>query len=308
MPSCDLFSYVGANVYCWDQEAQNRLLIDCLQPCAEELRRETGFTRFWFDRFDARGPHVVALLTVPLGADLLAADRLEGQLNAFLSTHSRPSTTSLEEVEKRHLSCRGMALCPIDGEPDIAPDNSFRLFTHSSWGYPFRLTRGLPEETAWETWELLDKLSAWTISRLAAVHGGSTSRTAVRWLASFEQILREACSQPEQYWRFHASSLLFGLPKQLEENESRVREALQSAISQQNEQAFSAIWDEEEISGPCWPGLRELLRCVLTEADPPAPLPWRLPREIVHWTLKQLCLYVAAEIPLVLYAWRRNLQ
>src|SRR5262245_16132099 len=133
MPARDLVSFVGANVYCWDQEAQNQLLVSCLQPCVEELRRSLGFTRFWFDRFDARGPHVVALLTVPLGADLLAAGHLESRLSTFLSTHSQPSTTGLEEVEKRHLSCKGMTICAIDGEPGIAPNDSFRLFTHSSW-------------------------------------------------------------------------------------------------------------------------------------------------------------------------------
>jgi hypothetical protein len=308
MPSGRLTAYVGANVYCWDQEAQNRLLVDCARPFVEELRRELGFTRFWFDRFDARGPHVVLLLTVPPGEDLLAAERLGSRLSAFLSTQARHGTTSLEEVEKRHLSCKGLTLCEIDGEPGLAAENSYRLFTHSAWGYPFRLTRGLPEETAWEAWGLLDELTSWTVSRLAAGPSGSTVRMAVRWLAAFEGLLREMHPQPEQYWRFHASTLLFGLPKQLEEDEARVRESLRSAISPRNEQAFSAIWEEEGASGPCWPELRELLRHVLAEADPPAPSPWRLPREIVHWTLKQLCLYVAAEIPLVLYAWRRNLR
>jgi hypothetical protein len=307
MPS-GLAVYVGANIYCWDQEAQNRVLVDCVQPFVAELRQELGLTRFWFDRFDARGPHVVLLLTVPLGEDLLVAERLGSRLSSFLSAHPPSGKTSVEEAEKRHLSCKGLTLCEVDGEPGLAPENSYRLFTHSAWGYPFRLTRGLPEETAAAAWGLLDELGSWTVSRLAAGPSGSTVRMAVRWLASFEGLLREIHPQPEQYWRFHASTLLFGLPKQLEENEAGVREALRSAVSPGNEQAFSAIWDEESRSGPCWPPLRELLRCVLAEADPPAASPWRLPREIVHWTLKQLCLYVASEIPLVLYAWRRNLR
>lgn len=307
MPSGRLAAYVGANVYCWDQEAQNRLLVDCVGPFVAELRRELAFTRLWFDRFDARGPHVVLLLTVPLGEDLLAAKRLGSRLDAHLSTQPRHGTASLEEVEKRHLSCKGLTLCEIDGEPGLAPEGSYRLFTHSAWGYPFRLTRGLPDETARETWRLLDELTSWTVSQLAAGPSGSTVRTAVHWLASFERLLREMCPRPEGYWRFHASTLLLGLPKQLEEDEGSVLESLRSVIRPRNERAFSAIWDEEARSGPCWPGLPELLRHVLAGTDPGAPSPWRLPREIVHWTLKQLCLYVAAEIPLVLYAWRRNL-
>jgi hypothetical protein len=299
--------HVGTNVYCWDQEAQNRLLAECLGPLTEELRQDFGFTRFWFDRFDARGPHIVALFSVPLGADLIVAERLENRLLAYLAIHSRPGATLRKQVETRHESCLGMALCDVDSEPGIADENSYRIFWHSSWGYPYRLTRGLPPNVAAETWELIDELTRWTVAQIAMNPAESPVRKAVLWLASFERLLREMHPDAESYWKFHASTLLFGIPQQLEKDERQVYAGLDSAIRPNNERVFSALWEEDRRSGPCWPPLRDLIECVITQAEPPERSPWRLAREIVHWTLKQLCLYVASEIPLVLYAWRRNL-
>ena len=56
-------SYLGLVAYCWGQEQQDRLLTECLKPAMEEWRSSGLTRRFWFDRFDARGPHVLGLLT-----------------------------------------------------------------------------------------------------------------------------------------------------------------------------------------------------------------------------------------------------
>ena len=300
--------YLGANVYCWSQTEQNVLLAESLEPALRGLRSELGTVRFWFDRFDARGPHVVALFALPPGTGPVAEARLRPCLEGFLATHPPAGTVWPEEAEKRHLACRGAYLCSFDRATGLAREGSYALFEHSADGYPYLLTRGLPPRVERRVWQLIDELSLWTVRQLAANPSGAPVRTAVLWLAAFERILRRLHPQPEEYWRFHASTLLFGLPRRLEEDEQQVLASLPSAVGEGNTRTFDALWCEMERQGPCWPPLEKLLACALTEADPPADSPWRLPREIVHWTLKHLCLYVGSEIPLVLYAWNRNLK
>jgi hypothetical protein len=301
-------SYLGVNVYCWSQTEQNLLLAECLKPATDELRERFDSVRFWFDRFDARGPHIVALFTLPAGAVPDAESRLRPRLESFFAAHPPGGMVRVEEAEKRHVSCRGAYLSDLDRGSDLAPEGSYAFFEHSASGYPYRLTRGLPPGVERRVWDLLDELSLWTVRQLAIDPAGAPVRTAVLWSAAFDQILNRLHPHPEDYWRFHASTLLFGLPKKLEEGEPQVLASLPAAIGEKNAKSFGALWDEVVRQGPRWHPLEELLGCVLTEAETPADSPWRLPREIVHWTLKHLCLYVGAEIPLVLYAWHRNLK
>jgi hypothetical protein len=300
-------SRLGVNVYCWGQTAQNLLLTECLAPAAQQLRDEFGFARFWFDRFDARGPHIIALFTLPRGAAPPATVRLASRLEGFFAAHPERGEVSDESVEKRHLSVRGAAYCKVDREPGIAEENSFRFFEPGPADYPLALTRGLPEAEAQAIWDLIDNLSLWAVRQIASDPEHGAVPVAVRWVASWEWTLRRMHPAAEEYWRFHAGSLLFGLPRRLEEDANQVLAALPEAIGERNARTFSRIWNEMEMAEPPWPRLGDLLRLLLAETNPPAVNPWRLPREIVHWTLKQLCLYVSAEIPLVLYAWRRNL-
>jgi hypothetical protein len=301
-------SHLGANIYCWSQTEQNLLLVECIEPAVRELREGVGSTRFWFDRFDARGPHIVILLTLPTGALAEAKDRLQARIDAFLVAHPPSGMVRMVEAEKRHVSCRGAYLSQLDRGSDLAPEGSFAFFEHSADGYPYLLTQGLPPKVECRVWGLIDELSLWTIHQFTANPAGAPLRTAVLWLAAFDQFLNRLHPHPEDYWRFHASTLLFGLPKKLAEDERQVLTSLPTAIGERNAKSFDALWREMESQGPCWPGLEELLKCALTGSETKADSSWRLPREIVHWTLKHLCLYVGSEIPLVLYAWHRSMK
>jgi hypothetical protein len=302
-------AYLGVNVYCWSQPEQNFLLVECLEPAVRELCSDFGRTRFWFDRFDARGPHIVTLFTLPPGATGEAEARLRPRLETFLAAHPPSGTVSIEEAEQRHRSCRGAFLSYLDRGPDLVQQGVYTFFEHSPHSYPYLLTRGLRPELEDSVWDLLHELSLWTILQLATDPAGSPVRIAVLWLAAFERILRRLHPHPEGYWRFHASTLLFGLSKRLQEDERQVLASLPSAVGEKNRKTFDALWHEMERQGPRWLPLEELLAFLLREADSTTlDSPWRLLREIVHWTLKHLCLYVSAEIPLVLYAWQRNLK
>jgi hypothetical protein len=301
-------SHLGVNVYCWGQTEQNLLLVHCLAPFARELMSSLGSSCLWFDRFDARGPHIVAIFTVPTDAALEVETGLRRHLDAFLIDHPPSGAVNMKEAAQRHASCRGAYLSQLDRGSDLAPEGSYAFFRHSDDQYPFTLSTGMPLEVERRIWELLDDLSLWTIRQLAANPSAAPVRTAVLWLALFDQALNRLHPHPEDFWRFHASTLLFGLPRKLEENERQVIESLPAAVGKKNLQTFEEIWRDMERQSPCWPSIDHLLQCILTEAETTADSPWRLPREIVHWTLKHLCLYVASEIPLVLYAWHRNLK
>ncbi len=298
---------VGVNVYCWGQTSQNLVLVECLEPAARDLGASLGPVRFWFDRVDTRGPHVTALYSGPRGSAGAITARLSAGLAGFFAAHPERDVTTLEEAERRHDSCRGWALSDVDREPGLAAEGTFRCFRHSADGYPFRLTRGLGDEAAEAAWGLLDDLSRWAVRQLAPDPARPPLRAALRWAAAFGHRLAELHPEAEGYWRFHASTLLFGLPRRLAEDERQVLAALPVAIGERNERVFSEVWRETAAAPPPWHGLPDLLRHVVPAAASPAAEPWRLTREIVHWTLKQLCFYAASEIPLVLYGWHRSL-
>jgi len=125
-------SYLGANIYCWSETEQNLLLVQCLEPATRELRMDLDSSRFWFDRFDARGPHIVALFTLPPGMDSETEARLRPRLEAFLADHPPSGTIGVEEAERRHASCRGAHLSKIDIGSDLAPEGSYAFFRHSA--------------------------------------------------------------------------------------------------------------------------------------------------------------------------------
>lgn len=299
---------LGANVYCWAQAAQNRLLLECLAPAVREIRDQLGPLRFWFDRFDARGPHVISLLTLPAGAETGARQLLAARIESFFSAYPERGTLPRESVEKRHESCRGKIFCDLDREPGIAPEGTYRLFAHSPEGFPYRLTRGLPCASAEAVWDLVDDLTSWTLREIAANPERGAPQVAALWLARLEQELRNAHPRPEEYWRFHATTLLRGLSRRLEEDEEGVLAGLPDTINRHNAETLPAVWQQAAAGPARWPRVTELLRRAAPAGEPAHPGDWRLLREIVHWTLKQLCLYVETEIPLVLYAWQRNLR
>src|SRR4051812_6556856 len=94
--------HLGANVYHHGWQHQNRLLADCVQPLLKEIDAQGIPLRFWFDRFDTRGPHVFSLLTVPEPRASEVRHLLSRTLDAYLAEHSTAGALDLEQVEAFH--------------------------------------------------------------------------------------------------------------------------------------------------------------------------------------------------------------
>lgn len=300
---------LGLNVYHWGARQQDRLLVECLGPVVEECRQEGLVERFWFDRFDARGPHLFILLTLPghdegveAGEDEVAR-RVEVRLTSYLTAHPSSEVLSSERLAQLQGDLRGKALCSEDLRPGVAANNSYVLFTHDPQGYPFRLSAGLPFET--ELWRLLDDLARWGIQQIAAHPPGPPLAVAVRWAAGLDAALR-AAGLAEEYWRFHAMTLLLGLEERLAAEEDQVLGSLEGAVGEKNRATFSRLWAEHSPV-PVWPHLSRLVALAAPEADAsPAGRRFQLLRETVHCGWKQLGVPVPLHIPLVLFAWSQS--
>jgi hypothetical protein len=302
--------HLGVNVYAWSQESQNRLLVGWLAPLVEQLRAEPARARFWFDRFNARGPHLIVLFTIPADVRKSVARTVAAGLDDWTtaSTADRPlGGSGVDEAERFHQAVRGAVMCEADREEGLAEEGSYRLFEQPADEYPFHLTGALPPWVADELWMRVDELSLWTIGCIALNRERPPMATAIRWLASFEQELRRQDSRAESFWRFYAGTLLFGLPRRIADDEEGVLRALPRAVGTKNGGVFARIWDEMAGERGFGPDLAMLVQTLLAAAERLPKAAWALPRELVHWTLKQLCLPVDAEIPLILYAWWRSL-
>lgn len=298
--------HLGLNVYRWAWEDQNLFLTECLRPLMAELRAHVTGARLWFDRFDARGPHIMALVTVPSVVADTARELALRRLGEFATAHPERSGMSEQEAEHLHRSVRRTTLCAPDREPGLAAENSHLPFVQPLGDYPFHLTVSWPAEVEERAWALVDDLAGWTIGRLAANAGHKPTREAVLWLASLERHLRTAFDDPGGFWRFYASTLLWSLPQRLRDDPAAVLGAVSRAVGERNRELFAGLWREEEGDGPPWLGLTELVLLVSQPSVDRAAAA-RFIRELTHWTLKQLCVSVARELPLVLYAWSRYL-
>jgi hypothetical protein len=294
--------FLGGNVYMWGKTAQNRFLVESLAPTVRQLSAEQLIHRFWFDRFDARGPHVCFLLAIPdervEGVRALLTDRLQ----AFLG--QQPSEdVSPDEIRKNHDQTRGKVLCPPDAWPGIAEKDSFLLFDQPSSGYPFQLAADLMR--ADEFWSLITDLSLWTIDQVKAERTpGDMATTGVRWAATLDGALRRA-GIARDYWRHHATTLIIGLEERLAASEIEVLDSIGGAVGTRNRKTFTRIWEEMESVGALWPHARELVEVSLSSDQPQRR--FVALREAVHCTWKQLGLPTWQHIPLVLFAWDRTL-
>jgi len=262
-------THLGIVVYAWGALAQDQLLLDCLGPAAGELGRRGSARRFWFDRFDARGPHLFALLTVPPEAREEIAATLAARLAAHLAAH--PSTLEIpaERLARLHGETRGKRQCEPDGRTGVAPNNSFEIFHHPERGYPFHLSAGLPDEE--EIWNLAADLSLWTISQLAARPGSPAMAAARHWAASVSRELQRAGVRPADYWRYHAGSLIPGLLEGVgREEETSALASLASGLGAASS-AFDRAWREMAAEAPVWPGLPRLIHLSVTSTLMPSP-------------------------------------
>ena len=301
--------HFGLNIYHWGRPQQDRLLTGCLGPVVAALREEGRIDGFWFDRFDARGPHLCVLIASAGTAEERAT--VESRLATAIEEHlaASPSTEALsdEHLAALHEQTRGKWLCTVDREPGIAANNTLRLFDHDPAGYPFGLSRGLPG--AHEIWSRVGALAEWAIGQIATAASSPPIAQAVRWAAALDRCLADEEGRAEAYWRYHATTLLLGLDERLATAPDEVPATLLPAVGERNVAVFSRLWAEGDRPDG-FPELAPLARLAL--GGPPAEEAaagrrFRLLREIVHCGLKQLGVPVSLHIPMVLYAWSRHL-
>lgn len=298
-------THLGLNVYFWGSREQDRLLGECLGPLAGRLREQGRLEWFWFDRFDARGPHVFALFTVPPGEARDAARQIEEGVAEYLRLSPSPKSPPREDLERWHAECRGKAQSPADREPGIAANNTWLLFEHDPRDYPLWLTRGLAEEA--ELWSSVDELARWSIEQIARSPGSPPIGSAARWAAELDRALRPSGTGSAS-WRYHATTLLLPLKERLATEEAAVLEALPAWIGEKNLAAFSRVWERVEGGAEdITPGARRIAEIANSLPAGPEGPRCRLLRETAHWVFKQLGLPVLLHIPLVLFAWSRNL-
>lgn len=292
--------HLGLVVYAWGARNQDRLITDCLGLAVRELIQDGLADRFWFDRFDARGPHVLFLLCLADENFEAARRRLTDRVSLYLAAHPSEEDLTPEDLAACHAGCRGKVQCEVDALPGSGANNSFVLFEHGPRDYPFWLSAGAPEEE--RIWSLLSDLSFWAIEQMAARPGRVPFEAAVRWSAELNRALREAGLDPAAYWRYHATTLILGLEERLKTEEAEVLASLPGSIGEKNLSAFGRIWSE---SVSVWPLLPELVSRVFA-GDGRIERKQALLREAVHGLLKQLSLPVRLHIPVILFGWQQN--
>lgn len=288
---------LGLVLYLWTPESQNAWLAGFLRPAAHELRESQDLRWLWFDRFDARGPHLFAC-AAPFEGRLPAlraglADALEAAWN---EQKPKDMTGSLDRQEawKRHLACRGRAQNEIDKRSGLGEPGTLVSFIHPERCYPFSLTCGLPGEA--EIWDLWDQLIFWILDCLAAAEGRVPTSAAAHWLASLDLELGAANVDRARYWEYHASTLAPG--------RTAAPGGRQPApLGDRTVTTCRRIWRNIRDAGPIWPPVRQLVKTIFLDPTLSPESKRAILREIVHCTLKQLGLPVRQEFPLIHFAW-----
>lgn len=292
--------HLACNVYCWGARASERLLAECLAPAVRALRASGLAERFWFQRFDARGPHLFVLLgTAPGRADALR-EALGARLRAWMDANPSTETLPDDDLRVRHANCRGKCLCAVDAEPGFAPNNTVRWARQPPGGYPFNTAEGLARPDPF--WDLASDLCEWSLSRL-----GDGTGAAIRWTAAVDAELRRAHPDAADAWRYYACTLLLGLDERLARDEAAVLDALPGIVGARNAAVFARVWDAVEGGEVVWEPLPELLRMVFADDGRTMEQRMGLLREVNHTVLAQLGLMVTSKLPLILFAWMRGL-
>lgn len=292
--------HLGVNIYYWGAAEQRRLLLGVLRPCALDARRQGITRRFWYCCFDARGPHIFALFTTA-GEQARLRDLLERRLQAFLQETPSRAALGLGELERRHAECRGKTLSAADRGDDLAANNSYVFFSQPGGGYPLWMDSGM--SAADEFWRQLDDLTFWTLEHLER---GSHPAMAIHWLAAVDHALHRLGQPAEAYWRFHAETLLPALSERLAIHGDEVLVSLPGVLSERNHWSFSKAWNEEGEFSLGF-DVDRMIEVVMRDDGRSLRQRLRVLREVNHGTLGQLHQPVRFHVPLVLYAWQRNL-
>ena len=291
--------HIGVNVYFWGDAEPRRLLVDGLRPWALEAFQEGLARRFWYCPFDARGPHVFAIFALgETGEEERARLRefLAARVDAFLRESPSLAAPDPGELEQRHAECRGKFMCNADREEGLAPNNSFILFDQEPDGYPWSMSSGIA--AADDLCQLLSDLSFWCLSQLER---GSQTPAAIRWLAAVDRALARHGQSAADSWELHATTLVLPLAERLKSQRDEVLSSLPAAVSERNRQVFSRLWQDAGSDSLMEAHADRLVEIVTAERR------FRTLRDVNHGILGQLGQPVMFHIPLVLYAWQRNL-
>lgn len=296
-------SALALNIYCWDTNAQNRLLAEVMAPWVQEQGLAGQLELFLFDRFDARGPHLFFILGA---ADEATLDRFGEEtgerIARFLKDSPSPSFMSQEEVQARHDACRGKTLCALDRLDGLAANNTYLLAAHTSQDYPFRLWSDLTHAEAFL--RAFGAQSIWAMGEVAGRSGGLAMGPGLRWLASVDRMLHRAGLDPEAYWRYHVGTLVPSVVDELKRSSPAVVAAnLAPLISANNAKTFARVWELLEKDVPEDPRAIRLVELLATERSRDR-LQVAL-REAIHLTLKQLGFHLSLQVPMVVYTWRQ---
>jgi hypothetical protein len=278
---------LGLIVYRWGRHSQDRLLVECLGPLAAELWGTEQVDRFWFDRYDARGPHLFAVFGAPRDNLDRLTGRLGGALDRYLAENPSPETLTPERLERLHLQTRGRRQCEVDGRPGFGANDSWEIFAHPPRGYPF----GLAEPDEDQVWRLAAELALRTIERIECRTEPPGLAEAVRWTAAVDRALRAAGADPAAYWRHHASTLV-------DSDDGSLLDELPDALEPRHLENLGHLWEEAKRAGDSWPELPRLVRAAVGGKG------WTLLRELDHAALKQQGIPVALHLPAVLFARR----
>lgn len=290
---------LAANVYCWDLEQQNRTLVSCLAPLLAELERSGTPCRLFFDRHDVRGPHLLLLLTVPSSARAAVGRLLAARLEAFLAGLEPPRTTA-EEALLCHQAIRGRTFAPPDRAEGLAEPGSFVLFEQPENDWPFAFAAALSPAVRQAVWAGADRLARGVIERLAAGGGQIAVAQAALLVAAFDEAWGPADDRAA-FWRFYCGTFLPGLEEELARDPDPLPR-IEAGIGK-NREVFDRVW-AARAKAAAWPEVELWVRALREGHREDGR--WRLPRELLHTTLKQIMLHPRTELPLAFYAWHRS--
>lgn len=290
---------IGFNVYYWGHKEQQHLLKDGLGQWAKEARERGWLRRLWFCPYDARSPHVFAIFSAADTNGNEVRHYLQDRIQSFIAQNPSQAQLTSQEISDRHRGCRGRTMNSADREAGPALNNSFRIFEHAPSDYPFWLSSRVRD--ADEFWERLDLVCFWALEQA----GGDVTRAAIRWLAAVDRSLAKQNVARADYWRYHAGSLLLGLEESVRKQQYPVAEWLHKAVPERNRQVLSALWSESENRPPL--DVDGLVHLILSHSGSTLEQKFSVLRSVNHFAFLQLGQIGLQEIPIILYAWQRNL-
>ncbi len=297
---------LGCTLYLWSPDEQDRFLRDALGPFTHRVLDSGLVSGFWFDRFDARGPHVFFVLTTRENTVGPLEREVRNLLEGWLETPPSKPPLSLSDLEALHVACRGKTLCAADRLDGFATHSSFEIFSHPISGYPFSLGRyfgevldaDAPDESPWRAWT---ETAFWTIGLL----GKPVLAPVMRWLAAIDQLMDD--EQAADFWRYSLRCLLPELPM-LESLDKVDTAMLERFISDKNLPVLRDLWDidlhytaSSELADPT-----ALVRAGLAPALDAHR--WKFLREVVFVTLKQMRIRIRRQAQLYAFALDRRLK